>query len=232
MESKVCITITANSSNDLLTKLAELEAEHSFFELRLDGLKELSTSVIEAIVQAKKSKVILTLRTKSQGGLFEGSQDEYRLLVEECFKQKSEYVDVELSFLQNLNLFENSNLDQTRAIVSHHDFLDTPDDAELNAIVESMKQLAPEAILKIACMTRDMSDVLRLVDLQKAQEPNKSIMIAMGQSGQLLRMIGPSIGAFASFASAELSPAAPGQLYYKDMLRIFNAMESTKNGRK
>ena len=93
--------------------------------------------------------------------MFEASQDEYKLLVEQCFKQKSEYVDVELSFLQNLNLFENSNLDQTRAIVSHHDFLDTTDDAELNAIVESMKQLAPEAILKIACMTRDMSDVLR-----------------------------------------------------------------------
>lgn len=232
MESKICITITAKNSSDLLTKLAELEAEHDLFELRLDGLKDLSTNIIETIVKSKKSKVILTLRTKPQGGLFEGSQDEYRLLVEQCFKQKSEYVDIELSFLQNLNLFENSNLDQTRAIVSHHDFLDTPDDAELNGIVESMKQLAPEAIFKIACMTRNMSDVLRLVDLQKAQEPNKSIMIAMGQSGQLLRMIGPSIGGFTSFASAELSSVAPGQLYYKDMLRIFNAMESTKNGRK
>ena len=205
MESKACITITANSSSDLLTKLAVLETEHGFFELRLDGLEDLSSNTIETIVKAKKSKVILTLRTKPQGGLFEASQDEYKLLVEQCFKQKSEYVDVELSFLQNLNLFKNSNLDQTRAIISHHDFLDTPDDAELNAIVESMKQLAPEAILKIACMTRDMSDV---------------------------RMIGPSIGAFTSFVSAELSPAAPGQLYYKDMLRIFNAMESTKNGRK
>ena len=66
MESKVCITITANSSSDLLTKLAVLETEHGFFELRLDGLEDLSSNTIETIVKAKKSKVILTLRTKPQ----------------------------------------------------------------------------------------------------------------------------------------------------------------------
>lgn len=223
--NKVCVSITGQDSSEITQKLANLSTEHGFFEVRLDGLADLSQSAITKIFDAtSKLKTVATIRTANEGGKFIDEVG-YRDLIEACFNSNASYVDVELAMLNKFpGLVDVTQADRT--IISYHNFEQTPTDSELEQVISKMHEVSDVAVIKIACMTRDMNDVNRLTELQKMQPIGKAIIVAMGEYGQILRLLGPSLGAFATFASADSSPVAPGQLYYKEMNKIISLMES------
>jgi len=223
--NKICATITAKTSDEMIACLHDLEKDHDFFELRFDTLKNITPEAIKIVVQAKTTSVIATVRTQVEGGNFAGSADEYFQLARACYASRAEYVDVELSALNKDSALKDI-IEPERTIISYHNFEQTPSDKELQQILVQMNNASTEAIHKIACNAETMQDVVRLTDLQKAQPKGKSIIIAMGERGQILRLLGLSLGAFTSFASADNSPAAPGQMYYRDMKKVTSLMES------
>lgn len=222
--NKVCVTITANDSASMIAQLKDLEKDHDFFELRLDTLDDLDPQTAEQVIDAVSSSVIATVRSKAEGGDFDGDSNEYRTLLEACYSSKADYVDIELAALSNDGTLAEV-IQPNRTIVSYHNFDQTPSDSELEQIIVQMHSLAPGSIRKIACRALNLDDVFRLTELQKAQPKDQAIIIAMGEAGKVLRLLGSSIGAFTSFASADNSPAAPGQMYYREMKNILSAME-------
>jgi len=223
--NKVCITITGKTSDEIIQKINQLSSEHDFFEIRLDGLLDLSESVITKIFeQTSNQKTIATIRTADEGGEFSRYED-YLKLIQACFSSKASFVDVELAMLNKYQQLAKL-IDEVRTIISYHNFDQTPSESELKQVTSDMRTISEDAIVKIACMAEDMSDVNRLIELQRSLPKDKAIIVAMGEHGQILRLLGLAIGAFATFASADSSPVAPGQLYYKDMNKIVSLMEN------
>lgn len=227
--NEVCVSIEATTPAKFLYQLEKLGEEHDFFELRLDSLDTCNLDTIESLLAKVSIPIIATLRSKSEGGKFAGSFEEQAQLVRACLKSKASYCDIELSLLEQFpDLLKGTTPE--RLIISYHNFQATPDDDELQKIIKQMKAVAPKSIYKISCMAKDTNDVVRLTELQKTFEPRRAVIVAMGEPGQILRLLGPSLGAFTSFASANEQPVAPGQLYYRKMKDLMIAMETSDGG--
>ncbi len=230
MSNKVCVGIHAENSEEMLKKLQELNRDHDFFELRFDSMTHLNQIQITSVLEAVDSDVIATIRSEKEGGNFKGNLDEQAKLVEACIEAGADYVDAELTLLEHSTELI-KKLDPHKTLVSYHDFAATPPDAELNRIVKRMEKLMPQAIYKIACMARSMNDVVRLTEFLKTMPKGRAVIIAMSEKGQLLRLLAPGLGAFTTFASASNSPNTLGQMYYKTMKQLINAMEVTDGGK-
>ncbi len=227
--NKICVRILEETANDLLTTLNELSDEHDFFELRLDYLSGLNQTMLEGILNQVNVSVIATIRTENEGGRFAGSTDEYIKLIKTCYESNVDYVDVELHQLET-NPDLAAQTDDKRTIVSYHNFELTPDDNQLQKILDRMQKLAPNGIYKIAVQAQTVEDVVRLTDLQRSQPKNKTIIIAMGGKGQLLRLLSLSLGAFTTYAESKDSPDNDDRLYYKKMKQLMDAMELEDGG--
>jgi len=221
--NKICVSVEAVTSEEFMEKIAELSKNHDFFELRLDALTDCTPDNIRQTLDQVTVECIATVRSIAEGGKFAGAKTEHAACVRVCLQSKVAYCDVELTLLEELpDLIELR--DPKTILITHHDFGGTPDDDTLNGIIGRMRSLAPNSIYKIACMANTVEDVVHLSELQKAQPAGKSVIIAMGEKGQLLRLLGPTLGAFTSFAGSEKKPVAPGQLYYKKMKELLAAM--------
>jgi 3-dehydroquinate dehydratase / shikimate dehydrogenase len=98
----------------------------------------------------------------------------------------------------------------TRVIVSSHNYEATPGDAELAALMERCAATGAD-IIKVATTATDVSDAWRVLRaLQRTKHP--TIALAMGERGQITRLLAPKYGGFLTFGA--LSPerqSAPGQ---------------------
>lgn len=222
--NKICVSLEAQTPETFLKQLVSLQSEHDFFELRLDSLLECNVESVRSLLNQVAVPVIATIRSKAEGGKFEGSLEEQAELVKVCMDSSAEYVDIEVTLLEQFPELISERSPET-VLISHHNFDETPDESELQRIIERMKKRATKSIYKIACMAKNAADVVRLTELQKSLEPGRGVIIAMGEQGQLLRLLGPSLGAFTSFASASEQSVASGQLYYKKMKQLMDAME-------
>src|SRR6185503_7083849 len=112
-------------------------------------------------------------------------------------------------------------VDWTKVICSHHDFKGVP--TNLNDIYQRMAR-TPARILKIAFQPNDITDCIPAFRLlAKASEQDREIIaLAMGPSGTMTRILGPSHGSFLTYGSADdTSGTAPGQITADDLNRLY-----------
>ena len=131
---------------------------------------------------------------------------------------------VELDLAERFNSIENPlplPIDWRRTICSHHDFEGVP--RNLEQIYDRLTN-TPARVLKIAVQAHDAIDCLPVFHLlERARaEGREMIAIAMGPAGIATRVLGPSRGAFLTYASLEDKTAtAPGQPPPSHPLQIF-----------
>ncbi len=107
--------------------------------------------------------------------------------------------------------------ENTRCILSYHNFDSTPENLE--EILSEM-QKTPAAYYKIATMAHSTLDSLRMLALAKAH-PNL-IGVCMGKKGEITRILGPLVGVPITYAS--LKPewqSAPGQLTARALIDTY-----------
>ncbi len=206
-------------------------------ELRLDYLAENELNdfpqTIQSILNSLDRRVILTLRPAEHGGARPITVKDrlyFRWQNSDLLRPNHDDLwDLELdrAILLQQRAREGNDVssfcDWSHTICSYHDFVGVPDDLE--TIYESMAQ-TESRILKIAVHADDTLDCLPIFQLlNRAQrEGREMIAIAMGQSGVMTRILGPSRGAFLTFGSLEDEKgSAPGQLTaheLRDLYRI------------
>ena len=201
-----------------LEQVASAASLADILELRLDlienpGLKVLLDSV--------SLPVIVTNRSKLDGGQFKGSDEDRVRTLREALDAGADFVDIEVStpreFLQPF-LEEG---DPSRTIISYHDFSHTPED--FNPLYETMCEL-PGEIVKIVTYARDISDNLKMFELLKrAKRENKKLIgLCMGDLGEISRVLSPLFGGFLTFGSLETGQeSAPGQIPAKTLKEIY-----------
>ncbi len=219
----VCVPVTKRRETEILEEITSLcskgvamiEWRADFYEDLLieDKLKELLMKLGTVIGD---HILLVTIRTKAQGGEVELEDMEYtRLLRCIAMTHQADLLDVELLSLKDPERAI-SRLHEHGAVVvaSHHDFDKTPDQAVMLSVLDHM-QKAQADIVKLAVMPKSMEDVLLLLETTlnfHRQDPlTPMITISMGQLGLLSRLTGQIFGSCITFASMG-EASAPGQI--------------------
>jgi len=224
----ICVPIIGASMPKALDQILAAEKVADILELRLDLIDSFNLNVL---LKAVTKPVIVTNRSKLDGGQFKGNDEERLQALRDALAAGANYVDIEVStpreYLQPfLESYETS-----RIILSYHEFSNTPDD--LNPLYETMSAL-PGGILKIVTYARDLSDNLKMLQLlERAKKENKKLIgLCMGDMGEISRVLSPLYGGFLTFGSLETGQeSAPGQIpanSLKDIYRVNNKRKKFK----
>ena len=218
---RICVPVCAPTITDLKEAMVRAGAAADIVELRLDYLlpAELEkVTELHSLVTSSKIPVILTLRPRDQGG-----SSELDLAARSHFW--TSWSDSDLIYDLELDLLEAGQWPKKtksdHLICSHHDFSETPSDIE-----RIYEQLAatPARVLKLATQAHDVIDCLPLFRLlTRATQTNRDmIAIAMGPAGLATRILGPSRGAYLTYAALdEKSATATGQPTIADLKNLY-----------
>jgi len=200
-KSRIVAVLGKDAQSDI-----QAAGDADMIELRLDLLAAADPlQTLKAIRKATVKPIIATVRTRTEGGMFQGSEKERidLLIKAACY---ADYVDVELLADQRDYAI---NRIMKPVIISYHDFQGMPEESKLTGIYEEMKK-TKAAIAKIAVTPKSLHDNLRILQfLLDADMP--LCMIAMGRMGRHLRVVAPLYGSVLTYGFVTQS-TAPGQM--------------------
>ena len=233
------IGIVANSIDELDAAIAKkLQCVEIRADLLLDG--GLSTDeLMQAIQQAKNGgvAVLFTLRHPTHGGKFTGTEDQRASISRLALNAGADLIDLEWDsdaatlfqeFLQE-HPNEHPKNENSRLILSYHDFNGMPDEPELQLLTNKMCAGNPAAI-KIVPTAESLHDAVRMLHWvsQAGDSTIRRIGFAMGPQGACSRVLTLAYGApvtYASFGKA----VAPGQVEMDALLKTYRSAELTRN---
>ncbi|MFP6637456.1 MAG: shikimate dehydrogenase [Nitrospinaceae bacterium] len=214
----ICVPIIGSSMSKAQEQVASASAVADILELRLDLL---DAPDLVSLLDVAKLPVIVTCRSKVDGGQFRGPDEDRIKLLQDALKAGADYVDIEVSTPRKYLQPFLEEVDPSKIILSFHDFSHTPED--FNPIYDAMCEM-PGDIIKIVTYARDLTDNLKMFDLLKRarQEKRKLIGLCMGDLGEISRVLSPLFGGFLTFGSLETGwESAPGQIPAKILRDIY-----------
>jgi len=201
----ICAPILEKKSESVLQsakKAVDLGAD--ILEFRIDALENPDADMVQNLIAEIDFPVIATNRIKSEGGFFNGSEEERISILTNAAKY-ADIVDIEL---QTENKLRQKVINSSKStIISYHDFKKTPSFEELLNVVKKEKEIGD--IAKFSVMPNNNKDTLTV--LKVLSEVPNTIGIAMGDIGKYTRLVAPIFGSPITFASIN-KESAPGQL--------------------
>jgi 3-dehydroquinate dehydratase/shikimate dehydrogenase len=210
---QVVETIVADSMAELRSHRDRGTAA-DLVELRLDGVRDLD---VRGALEGRTRPVIATCRSASEGGRFDGSEEERLAFLEQAASLGAEYVDVEWKSPASV-LARCAAL--TRVVVSNHDFEGMP--ADLGDRVSAMTR-AGGHVVKVAVTPHTLADCVTLRDAVK--DVPERVAIAMGAAGQLTRVFPAWIGSKWTYGGR----AAPGQVSTQTLIESYRVRERSRD---
>ncbi|WP_256365391.1 type I 3-dehydroquinate dehydratase [Methanosphaera sp. WGK6] len=199
-----------------------IKQDVDYIELRLDVIENITskkaTDIINKIREITNTPIILTNRTKIEGGFFKGSEEERINILKEN-APLVEITDIELSTNETLrqSVIDTAN----KTIISYHNFEITPSQNYLQDIITKAYKIGD--IPKIAVKPLTLEDTFILVKLM--MENKNMIGISMDKIGSYTRVLGPIIGAPVTYAAIDVE-SAPGQLDVKTTANIIKQLKN------
>ncbi|HMS40706.1 MAG TPA: shikimate dehydrogenase [Pyrinomonadaceae bacterium] len=216
---KICISICAETAEDLIAQIKRAEDLADVIEIRFDCLTKKEFDKLDYRFPYGEN-YIYTFRPKEQGGNRELSLEER----EEFWNSGTDFGggDFEEDVVENHLYWLYSPV-----ICSYHDFKRIPEN--LFEIYERIKfNGANVDIIKIAAQTKDISDAIPIWRLlvKATNENQKIIPIAMGEAGKWTRILGLAHGAFMTYAALDSGKeTAPGQISARDLIEVYRVKE-------
>jgi len=206
----ICISI--NEPN--FDKCIESARKYELAEIRID-LCKLNIEQVQKIF-SEHNNLIATCRP---GYLNEKERID---ILKEAIKAGAKYVDIEYetSYANQQEIINTANQYKCDAIISYHNFNETPSQKQLEIIVEQCFSCGAD-IVKIACMVNKIEDNSILLSLY--QNGKRMVVFGMGELGKISRIISPFLGAEFTFASVDDTlNTAPGQISFDKLNYIHN----------
>lgn len=207
MKIKICTPVIGETLKEFLINLEKVQGVSDMVELRVDNINNLNEEDLRLIRNKTKKKSIFTCRKKE--------------LILSGFKLGFDYVDIDLGLIKDLDL---SKTQRSKTILSFHNFKKTPTMKELSEIVNNMRKFKV-VVIKIATMVKnddDLGNLFRILMSKKKYE--KMIVAGMGKKGRIIRIIGPFLGSFLTFASTKYGESAHGQIDIIKMKNIYKLL--------
>ncbi len=228
---RICISVCEATVAALQDRLGAAAEVCDLIEVRLDCVTpaelETGASLITTLLERSSCQTILTFRPAEQGGWRSINQETRRAFWSGAIFSNS-FFDVEVDVAEEFNSIESSPplpIDWSRTICSHHDFRGVP--RNLDEIYERLAS-TPARVLKIAVLANDATDCISVFNLleRARKEGREMIAIAMGPAGIATRILGPSRGAFLTYASPDGGTVtAPGQISAGELREVYRLEE-------
>ncbi|HEX6851558.1 MAG TPA: type I 3-dehydroquinate dehydratase [Candidatus Polarisedimenticolaceae bacterium] len=201
----IVTSILEASAEAVERRFAEVPAGSSLVEIRADRLRP---AEVAGLVARSPRPAIVAARRPSEGGTFDGSEEERRAVLEAALDAGAAFVDVEHEgALEPLAWGPAAG----RVILSHHG--GPCDAAALLARLDAMAS-SPAARLKLVpvASSPDEAWAIRSV-LEQAERLGRPLAaFAMGRPGAATRLLAPSWGSWGTYgAVAAGRETAPGQ---------------------
>tara|TARA_Y100000590_G_scaffold394566_1_gene473821 strand:+ start:1693 stop:2355 length:663 start_codon:yes stop_codon:yes gene_type:complete len=209
MKYRTCVSIGEKNPKKLKSILKKSLSKSDFAEIRLDYMKKSDIPIVLEDVKKNLSRCVCTLRPKSEGGLFVGSENERKSILRLIAEYNPFLLDVEFNTIQKDKKFA-SYLKKTKCklLISWHDFKKTPNESLLKSKFIKMKQFSN--VVKIVTVAKNISDVSRLLSLYSIKSKSKTVAFCMGEEGRFSRILCLHLGS--PFTYVSLGKAiAPGQ---------------------
>lgn len=216
--TQICIPILARTTQDAVDTMASLAELADLFELRLDAMDACD---LPSILAARTRPLIVTNRAANEGGLKDQEEGQRLAVLAEAFKLGADYVDVELASLPDWeSLAPQAQRGRTQLIVSFHDTEGMPDD--LASTARAIEATSADVVKVVGTALRPEDNLKVFEALRAVGKP--AIGLAMGEHGQLSRVLAGKFGAMLTFASAETgAESAPGQITVQEMRHLYRA---------
>jgi len=245
----LAVSIAAPDIDELRTRAhAAREAGAGLIELRLDHLESLPIQHLASLCASLRpeSKVLLTIRSRAEGGAFDGDDaDRFSRLIE--VGPLADYLDVEWATWQtSANIRQKVGLALKRAghvsqasgieeiehagprklILSQHDTASRP--STLTSDLVNMVAEESCDVPKIAWRARTIRDNFEAFELMRSS-PKPPIVICMGDDGLMSRVLAGKFGAFATFASLRPGTETAGGQIDIDTLQSMYRFQSIRS---
>ena len=234
---KIAVPNVGVTEEEILASAKEIAAaKPDIMEWRIDyyeaGIKD--NEKLIATAKALRDVVgelpiLVTFRTKNEGGVLELGEDEYLDLVATVVTNRlGDAVDIELFHDEERvkDLVKQAHNYNVVVIMSNHDFEKVPAKDVIEFRLKKMAELGAD-VPKLACMPHSADDVLTLLsatnDARKALS-TPIITMAMADLGKVSRIAGQFFGSCLSFGAVGKT-SAPGQLSIEDLRNAENYLE-------
>ncbi|EKD92596.1 MAG: hypothetical protein ACD_28C00394G0008 [uncultured bacterium] len=213
MDSRHVLPIQAFSMKELKNRLFSEGPHAEVLEIWLDGIADLDVLKLFAWRDKLKKPFLVVNKSAKERGHFKGSAAEHLLLLKESLERGVDYVDVALDtppqFLKKLK----TSKKDTKLILSHHDFEQTPALAVLKRKVRQGYRRGAD-LVKISTFISTFEQNLILLSLMTwaRQQKIPLIVTGMGEKATLSRVMCPILGSVFYYAPLHSDQAtAPGQ---------------------
>lgn len=220
-----CIPIVSRNTKEALRKIAVAEPLADMLEIRLDGMDIFD---IEEILRAASKPVVVTYRSKREGGKGGADPDTHTSYLLTAIKRGADVVDVELSLPGECRKKIIDTRGRSQIIISTHRNHGTPSRRDLERIFRDCTGTGGD-IVKIVTRAEAWGDNFRLLELiPRAHDLGvKIIAFCMGREGRISRIVSHLMGSYLTFASLEEGEeSAEGQLPIKRMKEIIDILKS------
>ncbi len=220
---KICVPIVEHTRAGILKIAKEIvNSSADMVEWRVDwfeavfDIEEVGTVATELRQILGELPLLVTFRTKAEGGEREIAPDQYKkLLLAVAANPSVDMVDVEVFFDNEVAQLICDLKDRGVIVVaSNHDFEGTPSKEEIIRRLCYMQEVGAD-ILKMAVMPKEQSDVVTLMDATKeiaskyAKHP--VVTMSMSEMGIVSRLEGQLFGSCVTFGALKKT-SAPGQI--------------------
>ena len=233
---KVIVPIVEHTEAAILEKAAEFSTLRAdCVEWRVDlfecanALGAIARCAAKLRVALKDKLLLITFRTKAEGGSVSLTHEEYLRYVRTVLDTDcADLIDIEFftAGADLAGLVEDAHTAGAKVVCSSHDFRKTPSQAELVSRMVQMQQAGAD-LPKLAVMPQSRTDVLTLLaataEMADQHPETPVITMSMGALGAVSRLAGEAFGSAMTFANPGQA-SAPGQVPLDVVNEVLDAL--------
>lgn len=237
----VAIPITGKTETEIRSEAADARGEADLIELRADAFEGIHDTMrllalLLDVRGAFEGPILFTLRSEREGGRLNVDPEEYLDILRIAISSGCiDLIDIELGtgitaeaeeygISTAQMLAEEAQSFGIHVVMSQHDFASTPHRAAIYAAMEQMRDSGAD-IAKGAYMPQaaeDVDEVLAAGLTAKEKLGIPTILISMGELGQMTRTYGEVYGSAVTFACLDGKASAPGQMEARELRKILS----------
>lgn len=232
---KIIVPIVGKNEQEILEAASDIKTiDCDLVEWRIDFFDKVEEQGEVSELSKKIRKIInrpllVTFRTKKEGGVLELSDNKYFEVYNEVVENGNiDLLDVELFMpVEEVSaLIEKAHANNVKIVMCNHDFDKTLERDEIVNRLTTMSEKGAD-ICKIAVMPNSNKDVITLLDATRIakEKINKPLItMSMGALGMISRVSGEVFGSTATFGAAKQS-SAPGQVPVAQLREILDTLK-------
>lgn len=230
---QICIALGFEDSDELFRHAhEEYLAGERFLEFRLDYLAtpgQGAQAIRRFLTKHPECMILATCRRKQNQGRFQGSIEEQLAVLNAAIEAGAQAVDVEIESAENCGPQLADLRTRTYFLLSYHNFSGTP--PRMDAVLKRMTKIPADGY-KVVTTAKKPSDNQRVLALARSNPKIPTVVLAMGETGVITRVLSPAFGGLYSYAAPHSAQGtASGQITSRTLRNLYRVGKFTRDAK-